>query len=370
MKMSLRNILNIFLNIYNKYKKNKVFIMFLYLFLFIYLIAYKFRELLYDLNLLKKYSIPAYVISIGNITCGGTGKTPFTIETAKYYMSLGYKVAIISRGYMAKIKNVNNVVLVSDGNELLTEYEICGDEAYLIAKKIPKCIVLVSKNRIEGCKSAIKLGAEIILLDDGYQYLKLNRNKNILLLDSYKPFDNGYLLPLGKLRELPNSIKRATGIILTNTDRKTINEKDLLTINKHKKNIPVYKIGYQVQELISLNTKQILNINSLKGTKTIAFSGIGNPESFIELLQRHQINVVDNISFSDHYNYGYNDILRVIETAQKHKIENIITTEKDAVKIEELCQAAPATFWYTKLEVTWDSFDMFEKLFTEDKNLK
>ena len=355
---------NSFYCIYERYKNNICFsILLKFLSLFFYLI-YKTRLFLYKVKLLSSYSLKAYVVSIGNITSGGTGKTPVTIEIAKYFISLGYKVAILSRGYKSVVKNKSDVQLVSDGNDILLDYEFCGDEPYLIAKKVPKAIVLVGKDRYKTGKAALKLGAQVLILDDGYQYLRLKRNVNILMLDTYRPFDNYHLLPYGKLRELPDSVNRATAIILSNSDRKKIDDITLSRLNKHGKNIPLYKVGYKILELTGLNTKKTLTISNAKRINFMAVCGIGNPQSFIDLLKRHELNIMTYEFYADHYNYEYNDIKNIITIAEKYKIEDIIVTEKDAIKLEELCQAAPISFWSTKLEVSFDNSEIFDKIFS------
>lgn len=356
--MSSNILLNKFLHTYNKNKNNKIFQTFLFICSIFFLFVYKVRLLLYKLKVLKTYSLEAYIISIGNLTSGGTGKTPLTIEAAKHFLSLGKKVAVLSRGYNSKSKG--EVILVSDGTDLLADYEHCGDEAYLIAKKVPKAIVFSGKDRIKSAKSAIKLGAEVLILDDGFQYLKLTRNQNILVIDSYNPFDNECLLPQGKLRELPDSIKRATGIIISNSNLNKLKDKDFDKIRKNAQNISLAKIFYKITELISLNTKRILNIKDTKGLNVIACCGIGNPQSFLDLLKRNEINVESYLIYPDHHRYIFSDIEQMVKLAKKYNIENIVTTEKDAVKIESLCEAIPVNFWAVKIDILWETANLFK----------
>ncbi len=362
-------LLNKCLSIYKKYKNNIYFIFLLKIASYVFFVLYKTRILLYKLNILKSISLPSYVISIGNLTSGGTGKTSLTIEIAKYFISSGFKVAVLSRGY--NTKSENKVTLVSDGTEILTDYDTSGDEAYLIAKKVPKAIVLSGKNRINTGRTAIRLGAEVLILDDGFQYLKLKRNENILILDSYKPFDNGHLLPHGKLRELPDSIKRATAIILSNSNSYKTNDSDFYKIKTYSSGKPIGKFYYLLNELVALNTKRTLSIKEVKGMKVIAVCGIGNPDSFLDLLRRNEINISNHLIYPDHYNYKITDMQEIIKLALKDKIEDIITTEKDAIKIESLCESAPTTFWTTKTEVMWDSYSTLEAILSKiDKTSK
>lgn len=361
MKTLLNKSLNIYLNIYKRNKKNKFLNFVLKFFSYLFFVLYKTRLILYKLKILKTYTLPVYVVSIGNITSGGTGKTPICIEVGKYFMSMKRKVAILTRGY--NTKNEDKVTLVSDGSEILVEPEDCGDEAFLIAKNLPKAIVFAGKNRIKAAKTAINLGAEVVIIDDGFQYLKLNRNENILMIDSYSPFDNRHLLPFGKLRELPDSINRASAIIISNSQSKNITETDLSTIKKHANKIPITKTSYRIKELTSLNTKRILKASEVKNLRTIACCGIGNPESFIDLLKRNEIIIVENLIYPDHHKYTYADIENMIKLCKSLDTETIIITGKDAVKITDLCQAAPVNFWAVKIDILWDESGFLDKLF-------
>ena len=367
--MYLNKLLNKFLNIYENNKENKTFLFTLYIASKFFLLAYKARILLYKLKLIKTYSLPAYIVCIGNITSGGTGKTPIAIEIAKYFLSKKSKVAVITRGYNAKLPRNDRVSLVSDGNDILIDPENCGEEAYLIAKSVPKALVLVGKDRVKASRAAIKLGAEVLILDDAFQYLRLNRNKDILMIDSYNPFDNGNLLPRGKLRELPDSISRASAIIISNTNSRKLSDYELNTIKKYAKSTPIGKINYRIHQLTALNTKKILSMNEAKGLKCLAFCGIGNPESFIDSLKRNEISILQYKIYPDHYLYEFTDIEKIIRLAKEYKIENIITTEKDAIKIDELCQAAPVTFWMTKLDVLWETPDFLTTLFNSTEGI-
>ena len=365
MQKYLNKPVTIFWLIYKSNKGNIFFKTVLSFASLFYFLAYKIRLSLYKLNILKKQNISAIVISIGNISSGGTGKTPLTIDIAKYFLKEGYKVAVLSRGYKRKIssKQTDAPILVSDGQEIITDYEVSGDEPYLIAKKVPKAMVLVNKNRYRAGLSAIKLGAEILILDDGYQHIQFNRNENILLLDSYNPFDNGYLLPRGKLRELPDSIKRATAIVLSNSDKSILQENDLAKINHFRAAKPVISMKYKVKRFTALNLKKTITTEEAKGLKVIAFCGIGNPQSFLDTLKENKLNIVNFMTFEDHHYYSYDDIKQIIQSASNHKIENIVTTEKDAIKIETLCEAAPVTFWATEIEISWDVPNPYEILF-------
>ncbi len=164
-----------YFHIYKKYKENYLFSLLMGFLSIFYRFAYKNRLLLYKISILKPKKINVPVISIGNITTGGTGKTPLTIAIGTELIKRGYKVGILSRGYKSIDQNNENT-LVSDGEDIIVEYESCGDEPYLIAKRLKKAIVITGKNRVQTAKSAIKLGVNILVLDDGYQHIKLHRD--------------------------------------------------------------------------------------------------------------------------------------------------------------------------------------------------
>lgn len=327
----------------------------------IYLVLYKLRALFYRIGILKTYKLPIKVISIGNLTCGGTGKTPLTIELAKYLTKTGLTVAVLSRGYKRKFDKRENV-LVRDTEDLLAEYEQSGDEAYLMAKKLTKSIVLSGRDRIKASNSACKLGADIAIIDDGYQYLKLHRDKNILIIDGKNPFDNGLLLPAGELRELPESIQRATSVVLSNPTDPEIKSSLINEINKYSTNIPVIEMYYSVKKLRGINLIKNIDINQLNNKTVVAFSGIGNPKSFEENLTANGLTILKHFIYDDHHDYELTEISNLIDFALSNNVEDIITTEKDTVKIENMCEGAPVTFWETSLEVNWNIENPFEQL--------
>ncbi|MBI2996811.1 MAG: tetraacyldisaccharide 4'-kinase [Candidatus Melainabacteria bacterium] len=354
-----------FFLIYKNNKKNiflKPFLIFISL---IYFLLYKLRLFSYKINILRVSKLDAVVISIGNITLGGSGKTPLVIEIAKYFISLGYKVAVLSRGYKRQLvsNNSSGIVLVSDGEEIFNNYEISGDEPLLIAKKVPKAIVLVSKDRVKAGRSAIRLGAKILILDDGFQHIKLHRDENILLLNDLVDLKNNSLFPAGTLRELPDSINRATAIIITGSDGEDFKQTNLDKIKKHLKDKPILHMKYNIKQLTGINIKKFLSVKELQGIKFIGICGIANPESFENILKKEGINLVDLITYPDHCNYTIQDIEELIKIARNKNIENIITTEKDAIKLLDLSETVPLTFWSTILEITWDTLNPCEKLF-------
>ena len=204
--------------------------------------AVKLRRNFYKQAVFKSKRLPCSIISIGNITVGGTGKTPMTIYVAKVVKQLGYNVAVISRGYKGKAEKIGGIV--SDGKALLMTPEIAGDEPYMIAKRLNDVPVIIGRNRFEAGRQAIsKFDPDVIVLDDGFQHLKLQRDLDLVLLDYRKPFGNGHLLPRGVMREPASALLNANAVILTRSDAVNGNEmsSSLKRLHFYERNKPVYR---------------------------------------------------------------------------------------------------------------------------------
>lgn len=321
------------------YKKNfsiieKVLYFPLYVLLVLPTIAYwsitKTRNFLYKKDILKKYNPKIYTISVGNLTTGGTGKTPITAEIANYFAQKGDYPAILSRGYGGTISN-KNVNIISDGNTINFGATEAGDEPFWLAKHCPKVAVLTCSSRVNAAKFAkTNLNCTKLILDDGYQHQKLERNLNILVIDSEKQFSNGSVLPLGALREPISEVKRADKIIVVN---KSINEKkakSFANLLKKKYNKPVFICNMEPADVYNIQTKKIID----DSMPVIAFCAIGQPEQFYKYLQRYDIMATK--SYPDHHLYTKDDIEELKNLMKKNDAKCLITTEKDAVKIQAL----------------------------------
>lgn len=295
-------------------------------FSYIFLFFVKVRLFLYESGILKSYKIKdVKVISVGNISLGGTGKTPVTIEIAKNLLTNGYKISVLLRGY--KRKDKGEILTVSDGKKIFYTAEQCGDEAYLIAKKL-KCPVVVSKNRIKGAKYLKeKFQVDFIILDDGFQHLKLQRDIDIVLVTQKSLNEKVFLLPAKKYREPISHLKRASFIVVTKIyNRKKLKINCLLL--KHLINRKVYVAEIILNNFIDINGN-LIDKNLFKGKKVAIFCGIAQPEYFEKLLIENQIIVKEKIYFPDHHFFSEKDYRRL------NSIENypLITTEKDIVKL-------------------------------------
>ena len=300
---------------------------------YIYEVIVKFRYKLYQLNILKSSKLDGvYVICIGNITAGGTGKTPAVHYFAEKLLSEGKKCAVLSRGYMGKRKE--EPLLVSDGIKILSTPEESGDEAYLHALTL-KCPVVVAKNRYAGaefCKKEFQ--TQYIIMDDGFQHIQFERDKNIILIDSTNPFGGEEMLPLGRLREPLSGLKRADEFIITKSDlvSKDKLEEIIVKLKKYGKKISkaIHSPGY------FLNMDKRMEIAALSGKKAVLFSGIASPQNFKKTVLGFGVNIVKEISFRDHYIFKNKDILYIEEEFNKSEADVILTTEKDFVKIEKI----------------------------------
>ena len=307
----------------------------------------RLRSRFYEFGLFKTRSLPCRVISIGNLTLGGTGKTPVTMWLADYIRSKKKKVTIVSRGYRAK--NKRPVSIVSDGQRILLGPDEAGDEPFMMARNLPGVPLLIGKERfLVGMRAIEDFSPDVVLLDDGYQHLGLARDLNLLLLRPVKPFGNGRVFPAGTLREPLSALKRADAFILTYAEEEagSVMEEQRLFLQERFPNKPVFvsyckPVSFCLLNETSIRLGQIKdnekashNLSELKGKKALAFCGIAHPESFRKMLIRLGIDLVDFIAYRDHYDYHRGDIEEIEGKAARKGAEYIITTEKDAVKIE------------------------------------
>jgi tetraacyldisaccharide 4'-kinase len=305
---------------------------FLLPFLNIISISYGFlvmlRDDLYRLGILKKRRLPAKVISIGNLTAGGSGKTPLAIHIARIFRDEGRKVAIISRGYKKKGKKA--IEVVSDSISIIDDWSMGGDEPLMIARSLPDTVIVVGKDRISAGLKAIEIsGADIIILDDAFQYLKLERDLDILVFDGSRGIGNGRLLPRGPLREGLGAMRRADIIIITKKK-----EEEWGISLPFFPSIPVFYGLYRIASIKNPFNGKTLPPSFLKGKRVIAFCGIGNPGGFISMIEEMGAMIVKKAFFADHHVYRPKDIEMII--SMDESVDIYLTTEKDMIKIEDI----------------------------------
>lgn len=274
------------------------------------------KNLLYDKKIIKPKAVEAYVISVGNITTGGVGKTPVVAEIAKYLMEKGFTPAIVSRGYGGKLSN-KNINVISDGKTTFFNAQQAGDEPFWLAQNTA-AIVITTKNRFEGAQFAVeKFQATHIILDDGFQHRKLHRNLDIVLMDSKMCFGNEKLLPAGPLREGMEAFKRINKFVIVSKD---VDHKRAEKLAKIYSNIPTIVCKTEPDFVYNIKTNQHLQAPA----DATAMCAIGQPEQFFAFLKDY--NIENQIALDDHHQYTLDDINNIKG--------NIIVTEKDAVKLK------------------------------------
>jgi tetraacyldisaccharide 4'-kinase len=298
----------------------------------VYQLAVKLRVCLYDREVLSQNSLPCKVLSIGNITVGGTGKTPMVSYVANLLKGFGLKVAVISRGYGGHAQRLGGIV--SDGMTTLIGPEASGDEPQLLASKLKGIPLLVGKDRYRAGKEAIsRFGANVLVLDDGFQHLALKRDLDLLLMDSTRPFGNGHCIPRGLLREPVSQIKRASAFVLTRWAGDSHLDGQRSILEAHAPGRPVFRCRHVPEALFVAGQKQPIDLNTLKGQRLFAFSGIAQNESFRDTVSGLGGNIVGFLEFSDHHRYVRRDIEFIWKGATAHRIDSVITTEKDLVNM-------------------------------------
>jgi tetraacyldisaccharide 4'-kinase len=308
------------------------------------------RRFLYNVRILRDSTLGVQVIAIGNLTTGGTGKTPVVEKFARELRDQGRNVTILSRGYRSKPTPLHQVLLnklllredttpprvVSDGKSLLLDSEMAGDEPYMLASNLKDVVVLVDKDRVKSGRYAIeKFGCDTLLLDDGFQYWRLRgRRHDIVLIDRQEPFSNDCLLPRGLLREPPSHLARASWIFITKSDGQTEELRRRLT--QFNPGAGIIECIHHPLYLEDVFTGQRAGLEMLKGLKVAALSGIAQPESFEQSLVKLGAELVYAKRFADHHRFTQQELLNVINRSKKRQAETIVTTQKDAVRFPKL----------------------------------
>jgi tetraacyldisaccharide 4'-kinase len=268
---------------------------------FLYGAIVRLRLYTYSAGFKKIYRAKVPVVSVGNLTVGGTGKTPMTDFLAKWMQKHNVKVSIVSRGYGGEY--TDPVLRVALGGAKATQPISCGDEPFLLARKNPSVPVYVARRRALGVKAAEEAGAELILLDDGFQHRAVHRDLDIVLLDSEKPFGNGHMLPAGPLREPVTSLNRSHLLVMTRTFPGKTN-----SAIAYK---PTLSSCHTLSPMLSTLSGEPLLLSDLVGKSCIAFAGIARPEDFFAGLKEHHLTLKETISLADHQVYDGSLIARL-----------------------------------------------------------
>jgi len=321
------------------------------------------RNYLYERNILDRFDLGAHTISIGNITAGGTGKTPLVAYVAGVLAQRGEKVCVLTRGYGRKNPGIR--VLVSDLENVVATPLDAGDEPFELANKLlGRAIVISDGDRVAAAEYAKRrFGITAFVLDDAFQHRKARRDLDIVCIDATNPFGGRKMLPAGRLREpLPN-LCRADVVVITRSDLVQDISDLKFEISELAPNAAVFAARNKISRVIGLaefHAKVQSTQSSAHTQPILAFCALGNPDSFYEMLRREDLNVVATEAFRDHHHYGQHDIERLESIARANTAEILFTTAKDAVKLSDLKFEIPC--FVVEIETEIDQPDIFNAL--------
>jgi tetraacyldisaccharide 4'-kinase len=319
--------------------------------------AVSLRTVLYQRGILKGHTLPCPVISIGNVTLGGTGKTPMVLAVAGFFAKKGRHPAVVSRGYGRN--NESETLVVSDGVTVFTNSRQGGDEPVLMGSKLAGVPVIVGAGRYEAALFALeRFKSDLVILDDGFQHLKLRRDRDIVLVDAGDPFGNEKLFPAGILRERVASLKRAQAVVITRADT----AREIETLKGRIRSITRAQVFTSVQrpvDLVDCRAGSPKPLSVLRGATVLVFSGIARPATFLAMVGSLGASIGEACAYPDHYEYRKSDLAEVYKKAADHRASMIVTTEKDAVRLREL---KPDGIWALRIELVvaereeWETF--------------
>ncbi len=311
----------------------------------------KLRLTLYRHRILRERNLGCLVVSIGNLTVGGTGKTPVVERFARELQDNGRKVAVLSRGYksvkpplwqrlQARLRGEEEEIdpprVVSDGKQLLLNSKTAGDEPYMLAANLRDVIVITDKDRVKSGLHAIKnYNVDTLILDDGLQYLRLRHRLDIVLVDRYQPFGNERLLPRGTLREPHKNLRRASYIFITKCNGEP-NDELIARIRQYNRTAEIIECAHMPKHLEALETREQLPLEFLEGKQVGTISGIAVPESFEHGVRSLGAEIQLTRRYTDHHRYTEQEIISFINSCYDRDLDFIVTTEKDSVRFPRL----------------------------------
>ena len=316
------------------------------------------RHCLYRFGIMRRYPLGIQVISIGNVTAGGTGKTPVTEIFARTLAAEGRKVAILSRGYRRKeapwwqrlfTQVIEKPLVVSDGKRVLLDAATGGDEPYMLASNLPGVAVVVDRNRVKAGRYAVKnFGCDTIILDDGFQYQKMKHSIEVVLVDSTNPFGNGNMLPRGILREPAKNLARADIVFLTKCrgDVSAVKEE----IRRYNRTAEIVECNHTPRVLKDVWSREEFPLDWLKGKTLCTLSGIASPKGFENSLRHLGAKVVWCERYADHHRYDASEVLYALNRTADMGADALVTTEKDAVRFPRL-ETAPVRCLYLRIAI-------------------
>ena len=332
----------------------------------IYRFLVSLRLWLYKSRIKREHNLGCLVVSIGNLTVGGTGKTPVVEKFAKALTAGGRRVAILSRGYKSAKPSIKTKIkskiqgnpisqepprVVTDGKEVFLDSETAGDEPYMLATNLEGVAIVVDKDRVKAGLHAIKeFDVDTLLLDDGLQYLRLKHRLDVVLIDKYSPFGNEKLLPRGTLREPPKNLKRASYIFITKCDGSS-NEELIKRIRKYNRTAEIIECAHKPKYLENIDSGEKLPLEHLKGKDIGTVSGIAVPESFEDGLKNLGANVELTRRYTDHHRYRKREIQKFIDQCLNRDLDMIVTTEKDYVRFPDVDLNENMPIFFLRVEI-------------------
>lgn len=309
---------------------------------------------------MRKHSLPGFVVSVGNLTVGGTGKTPATQMLAEWASKEGHRVAVLSRGYKGHHKK--KTLEVSDENGMLAGPQEAGDEPYLLAKNLPGVPVILSKKRYKaGLLAHKKYDTDIYIMDDGFQHIGLERDLDLVLMDASNPFGNKQLLPCGPLREPVDHLARADVFLLTRSGGDSSVNESIAFLKEKFPDIPIFQSDHIPNRVVIPNKNQVHAPEFLKGKRVVAFAGIGAPDRFRESIIKIGAELVYFKSFGDHHTFQTVELLKLITQKESLKAECLLTTEKDWVRmVGPLTEYPDLSYLTIKMALRSDEIRFFQ----------
>jgi len=336
-----------------KISQNALLLAFLGAPAFLFGVGARLRRHLYGLpGAVRRVDLP--VISVGNLTVGGTGKTTIVAWLVRRLQERGRRPAVVSRGYLGRAGR--GPLVVSRGDGPLVESRVSGDEPYLLARTLPGAVVVAGSDRVEGCRAAAEAGADVVVLDDGFQHLRLGRDLDLVLLDAHSPFGNYRLLPAGSLREPASGLGRADVVLITRSRSEENFEVLERVVRRYHPDVPILRSGHRCSGFFDPDGNAVD-----PPARVVAFCGIGNPEAFVTDLESQGVEVAAFRPFRDHHAFSDDDWKALVETARAHDA-TLLTTEKDLVRLTPgLRASAEATVVAMRIEaVVHDADSLLE----------
>ncbi|MFH1214167.1 MAG: tetraacyldisaccharide 4'-kinase [Candidatus Neomarinimicrobiota bacterium] len=293
----------------------------------------RLRNLLYDRRIFASVKMPVPVIAVGNITAGGTGKTPFVIALAEFLTGKGFRIAIITRGYHRQTKGQ---VIVADGQQILATSQQAGDEPYMMAQKLSGVVIIADADRVAAAQTAVdRFACNLIIADDAFQHRRIDRDLDIVLWDRQAAPKDEALLPAGRLRESLCGLKRADFVVFTKSDEIPADQQACLqSVNPHLKffaaPLAITAVCDRSGRAVAPADLALLNV--------LAFCGLGNHMQFEATVRQLNLNLVTFRRFSDHHKYTESDLRHLVDEARQMQCPFLITTEKDAVNLPKTVQ--------------------------------